>query len=373
MKTFFTFLSFCFFNLLQAQSYKMLVGTYNTDTIKNGIYLYDFNKKTGASNLLTNIPLSNPSFLTVAPKSKNIYAVLENGAKTGYSGSIAALQYNKKTNAFTLQNTVSTMGNNPCHIATDATGNYVVATNYSSGNFCSYSTNKDGSLNKLIQNIQHKGGGKDTGRQKSAHAHGAFFNKENTELYITDLGIDKVMCYKFDATNGSTKPAEFPYLELKPGSGPRHLAIHPNGQYMYILEELTAKITEYYRYNDYWQLLGSVYAEPPMYTGKSSGAAIIISSDGKFLYVSNRGTSNTIAIYKIDGKNGAIDLVGHQSSNGLKPRNMNFDPTNNFLLVANQDSNTIVVFKRDPKTGLLQDTNQNINVPKPVCITWMED
>jgi 6-phosphogluconolactonase len=372
MKTFSTVVGVIFCLYGNAQQYKLLVGTYNTDTTKNGIFLYDFNNKSGATRLLNNLPLSNPSFLTVAPQSNNIYAVQENATQVGYSGSITALQYNKKSNVLTPQNTVSTLGNNPCHIVTDEAGKYVIAANYTSGNFCCYALNKDGSIGALVQNIQHIGTGKDTTRQKGPHAHGAFFNKENTALYITDLGIDKVMCYSFNKKNGEIKPAETPYLQLKPGTGPRHLALHPNGMYMYVLEELTAMVTVFFKYNNDWKELGSVFAEPPAYTGKSSGAAIVISNDGKFLYTSNRATSNTIAIFKVDSKSGAIDLLGHQSSLGVKPRNINFDPSGKFLLVANQDSNEIIVFERSAKTGLLQNFNQTIKVPKPVCIAWIK-
>ncbi len=372
MKFFFLLCSVSLFNILNAQQFKMLVGTYNTDTVKNGIYLYDFNTKNGESKLVHNLLLSNPSFLAVAPKSNNVYAVLENGSNAGYNGSLASIQYNKKTNSLILQNTQSTMGNNPCHIAVDATKNHVVAVNYSSGNFCSYNTNEDGSLKALVNNIQHIGTSKDSTRQKNAHAHGAFFNKDNNELYITDLGIDKVMCYSFNQDNGKITPYETPFLQLKAGSGPRHLALHPNGKYMYVLEELTATVSVFFRYNNDWQILGTLLTEPAAYTGKSSAAAIVISKDGKYLYTSNRATSNTIAIFKVDQKSGAIDLLGHQSSLGLKPRNMNFDPSGKYLLVANQDSNNIIVFKRNIKTGLLENTNKTITVPKPVCITWLK-
>jgi 6-phosphogluconolactonase len=372
MKTLFLFILLFFSIISKAQYYRMLVGTYNTDSVKNGIYLFEFNKKNGASKLLDNISLSNPSFITVAPKTKNIYSVLENATNTGYSGSIAALQLNKKENKLVLQNTVSSLGNNPCHITTDATERYVVVANYSSGNFCTYSTNKDGSLENLVQNIPFIGSSKDTTRQKAPHTHGVFFNKENTALYVTDLGIDKVMCYNFNSNNGINSAMQQPYLEAAPGSGPRHLALHPNGKYMYILQELTAMVSIYYQNKNEWVFLKNVLAQPINYTGKASGAQIIISKDGAFLYTSNRGTSNTITIFKINKKNGALTLVGHQPSNGLKPRNINFDPSGNYLLAANQDSNTIVIFKRDKKTGLLEDTNQNIQVPKPVCITWVE-
>ncbi len=357
--------------ILHAQNFKMFVGTYNTDTVKNGIYVYEFNKKTGNTKLISNLPLSNPTFLTVA-NNKNIYTVLENATAVGYSGEIAALDWSSKNNKLTILNKVSSMGNNPCHIVTDYNSNYAVAANYTSGNFCIYKIEKNGNLGKLVQNIQHKGSSKDTSRQQSAHAHGVYLNSDNTQLYVPDLGMDKVMCYNFDANTGATSPFELPFLEMNPGSGPRHLAIHPNGNYMYVIQELTGKVNVYYKYNNHWVFLDAFHSEPNAYTGKSSGAEIIISKDGKFLYVSNRGTSNTIAIFKVDSKTGAIDLLGHQSCMGLKPRFMNFDPSNNFLLVANQDSNNIIVFKRNAKTGMLIDTKQNIIVPKPVCIAWVE-
>jgi 6-phosphogluconolactonase len=353
-----------------AQKYALLVGTYDAAN-SSGIFVYDFDKKTGATTLQSNAVLPNASYLAISPNQKYVYAVSEkrDSAKLG-GGKIAAFSFNKSAKTLTKLNDVSTMGNNPCHITTDNTGNFVVAANYSSGNFVMYSTTNDGSLHELKENIQHKGKSKDTTRQKEPHAHGAFFYTDYTQLYITDLGIDKTMCYQFE--NGKLKPHEIPSLNEKPGNGPRHLAIHPTGKYMYVLNELNGTISTYFRYNDSWEFLGTTFTEAPTYTGASSAAAIVISNDGKFVYTSNRATANDIAIFSCDPKSGALQLVAHQSSLGLKPRNINLDPTNQFLLVGNQDSNSIIVFKRDKKTGLLTDTNQNITVAKPACIQWIE-
>jgi 6-phosphogluconolactonase len=157
----------------------------------------------------------------------------------------------------------------------------------------------------------------------------------------------------------------------KAGAGPRHLTFHPNNKYAYLIEELTGTISAYSYKKGAFTLFQNASALPPDYMGSIGSADIHVSADGKFLYASNRGESNTIAIYKIDQKNGSITLVGHQSTLGKTPRNFNFDPSGNFLLVANQNSDDIVIFKVDKKTGLLSDSGKRINAGNPVCIKWI--
>jgi len=157
----------------------------------------------------------------------------------------------------------------------------------------------------------------------------------------------------------------------KAGAGPRHLTFHPNNKYAYLIEELTGTISAYNYKNGKFGLLQNIPAIPPDYMGPIGSADIHVSPDGKFLYASNRGESNTIAIFKINQKTGWLTLIGHQSTLGKTPRNFDFDPSGNFLLAANQDSDEIVIFRVDKKTGLLTDTGKRIKVGNPVCIKWI--
>jgi len=217
--------------------------------------------------------------------------------------------------------------------------------------------------------IQHSGYSVNSDRQQGPHVHCVIFSKDNKYLFAADLGIDKVMIYSFDEKNGEL--TEQGSIMAEAGAGPRHFTFHPNNKYAYLIEELTGTISNYRYIGGQFELIQNISALPPDYMGSVGSADIHTSPDGKFLYASNRGESNTIAIFKINQKNGWLTLVGHQSTLGQTPRNFNFDPSGNFLLAANQNSDAIVIFKVDKKTGLLSDTGKKINVGNPVCIKWI--
>jgi 6-phosphogluconolactonase len=227
-------------------------------------------------------------------------------------------------------------------------------------------------LGKAIQTIQQQGSGPDTSRQKSPHVHGIFIKPESRYVYATDLGSDKVMLYYQNKRTGKLSACKTKYFAPSPGSGPRHLDFHPNGKFVYLINELINSVSVLEDFGGELKEIQSLSALPLTFKGKSTAADIHVSPDGKFLYSSNRGTSNSIAIFSIDGNTGMISLAGHQYTGGETPRNFNFDPSGNFLLVANQNSDNIVVFKRDKTTGLLTDTGNRISVGKPVCIKWIE-
>ena len=195
---------------------------------------------------------------------------------------------------------------------------------------------------------------------------------DNNYLFTPDLGTDKIMIYHFDKKKGILKTANPAFATSEPGSGPRHLDFHPNNRFVYLIEEMTGTVVTFKYQSGKLQKIQRISALPANFTGSIGSADIHVSKDGKFLYCSNRGSSNSITIFKIDSLTGMLTVVGEQSCMGKTPRNFNFDPTGNFLLVANQQSDDIVIFKIDKKTGLLTDTNKRINVPNPVCIKWIK-
>jgi 6-phosphogluconolactonase len=157
-----------------------------------------------------------------------------------------------------------------------------------------------------------------------------------------------------------------------PGSGPRHFDFHPNNKYAYLVEELTGTVVAFKYSEGKLETIQRISALPANFNGTIGSADIHVSGNGKFLYSSNRGTSNTIAIFKIDEQTGKLTLMGQQSTLGKTPRNFNFDPSGNFLLVANQDSDDVVIFRINKETGGLSDTGKRIKVPRPVCIKWIK-
>lgn len=351
--------------------YYLLVGTYTTTSAgkSEGIYVYKFNSTTGEATLVNKVATDNPSYLAVSPNQKFVYAVNE-GAND--KGSIAAFSFNNSNGSLNYINSQSSGGDHPCYVAIDKTGKWVTSGNYSGGSLAIFPVEKNGALGKSISKIQHEGYSVNQDRQTAPHVHSTVFSKDNKYLVVPDLGIDKLMIYSFNAKNGQLNPAKIPFQMTEAGAGPRHFDFTPNGKYGYLMEELSGAVSAYRYSNGELHLIQNISALPGDYKGSVGSADIHVSPDGKFLYASNRGESNTIAIFKIDPKTGMLVPVEHQSTLGKTPRNFNFDPTGNFLLVANQNSDEIVVFKVDKTTGLLTDTQKRIQVGKPVCIKWIK-
>ncbi|HSN61179.1 MAG TPA: lactonase family protein [Ferruginibacter sp.] len=350
----------------------MLVGTYTSGT-SHGVYIYGFNTSNAENRLIDSAKIANPSYLAVSPNEKFVYAVSEAADAKNKGGSIASFSFNNITGSLNLLNQQPSNGNNPCYVTADKSGRWVIAGNYSSGTLAVLPVFKNGFLDVPITTIQHAGQSINTDRQNSPHVHATVLSPDNKFLFVPDLGIDKVMIYRFDKRSAGLTPAAQPFVSTKPGSGPRHFEFHPNKKYAYLVEELTGNVSAY-RYNakkGELTLIQNISTLPADFTAYAGSADIHVSPDGKFLYASNRGESNTIAIYSINKKTGMLTLAGHQSTMGKTPRNFNFDPSGNFLLVANQNSDNIVIFKINRVTGLLTDTGKRIVISKPVCIKWI--
>jgi 6-phosphogluconolactonase len=351
----------------------MVVGTY-TNGKSEGLYVYQFNLKNATAKLVDSVKTSNPSFVAVSPDKKFVYAVNEDADSTMKNGGgVSAFSFNKKNGKLSFINKQSSGGSHPCYVTVDNTGKWLFAGNYSSGNFSLFPLGADGKIETAKNNIQHFGKGPNAQRQEAPHVHGTFLTSDNKYLLVPDLGIDKVMTYQFDAASGKLTEATEPFIQLPGGNGPRHLAFDPSEKYLYLVQELTGTVAAFTFSNGKAKLFQTISTLPEGYTGSMGSADIHVSPDGKFLYASNRGDADDLAIYSIEPITGILKLVGHQSTLGKTPRNFSFDPTGNFLLVANQNSDNIVIFSIDHNTGLLTDTGKRINVPNPVCIKWVTE
>ena len=349
----------------------LIVGTY-TSGKSEGVYVYQFDSKKAESKLIDSAKTSNPSFIAISPDKKFVYAVNEDADSTMKSGGgVSSFSFDKKTGKLHFINTQPTGGSHPCYVTIDNTGKWLFAGNYSSGNFSLFPLNTNGSIDIAKNNVQHFGKGTNTERQEGPHVHGTFLTKDNKYLLVPDLGIDKVMVYQFDAATGNVTEAKEPFVQVPGGNGPRHLAFDPSEKYLYLVQELTGTIAAFTFADGKAKLFQTISTLPEDYKGTMGSADIHVSPDGKFLYASNRGDADNLAIYSIDAATGILKLAGHQSTLGKMPRNFNFDPTGNYLLVANQNSDNIVIFTIDHNTGLLTDTGKRINVPNPVCIKWI--
>ena len=311
----------------------------------------------------------NPSYLAVSPNEKFVFAVNETGGEET-PGMVTAYSFDKKTGTLTKINQQPSGGDHPCYVAVDKTGKWISLANYSGGSLEVLPVETNGSLGTPFL-IQHEGKSV-TKRQDRPHVHSTVFSPDNKFIFVPDLGMDKIMTYSFNAATGKTVAADPAFTAVDPGNGPRHFTFHPSGKYAYLIQELSGTVNAYaYNGTSKLSFLQSISSHPKDFNGTIGSADIHVSPDGKFLYASNRGTANSIAIFSIDQATGKLTIVGFQSTIGKTPRNFNFDPSGNFLLVANQDTDDIIIFKVDKKTGTLSDTGKKIEVGKPVCVKWI--
>lgn len=351
-----------------AQNYYMLVGTY-TGSGSKGIYVYNFNAETGRAKWVSNTDsvITNPSYLTASANGKFVYAVNEtNGANPG---KVSAFSFDKNKGKLKLINTELSGGDDPCYAATSGDGKWLAVANYTGGSVSVFPINKDGSLQRFSQLMQDSGNSINKERQEKAHVHESVFSPDNKFLLTPDLGLDKVMIYKFNsASKKPLSPADAPFVESIAGNGPRHITFHPNGKFAYLISELSGTVTVFSYNNGKLVETQQVATHAAGYKGVIGSAEVVVSPDGKFLYASNRGDENNIAIFSINIITGKLKSVGYQRVFGNAPRNFIIAPQGNFLLVANQNSDNIVVFKRNKVTGLLKATGHEIHIPKPVCL-----
>lgn len=354
------------FKTVQAQQRNMnlLIGTYTNSCSSDGIYVYNFDTKTGDFKIKSNTSnIVNPSYLAVSGDNKFVYSVNENGDKS----TVSAFKFDASSGKLDLMNAQNSTGADPCYIINDDKN--VIVANYSGGSISVYGKNSDGSLTQAKQTIQFSGKGTDPKRQEGPHLHMVYFSPDHKFVLANDLGTDKIYSYSYFPDNATEVLKLADGIKVKPGSGPRHLTFSKNGDYVYLLQELDGTLTVYNYAKGVLTKIDETTILAYNFKGNFTAADIHISPDGKFLYASNRGEANNITVFKIE-KHGALKLIGRTASLGKGPRNFAIDPTGNFLLVANQFSNEIVIFNRDKTTGLLTDSGKRIAQCAPVCLVF---
>lgn len=348
-------------------NYKLLVGTYTNECKSEGIYIYDYNSEDGGLDLKGNTQgIINPSFLTVSTDGKYVYSVNEDGNKS----TVSSFKYTPGSNTLDLINKKDAKGSDPCYIINDDTN--VIVANYSSGSITVYGKKDDGALSNPKQVVAHTGSSVVVPQQKESHIHMVQFSPDKKYLIATDLGADKMYVYNYNPKGGAETLVLKEEKEIaKKGSGPRHFVFNPNGVFAYLIQELDATLTTFYYSDGKMATIQELSIAPEDADAKNSAADIHITKDGKFLYATNRGEANTISVFEVHA-NGMLSKVQELSTEGIAPRNFAIDPDENFLLVANQKSNNIVIFKRDKTTGMLSDTGNRVEVCQPVCLVFTE-
>jgi 6-phosphogluconolactonase len=356
-----------------ASGYFVFVGTY-TDGDSEGIYVYRMDMQTGALALLSKAPgVENPSYLAISPSHKYLYAVNQLMEFNGQSGgAVSAFSIDGKTGNLTLLNQQPSHGAGPCYVSVDQNGEWVLVANYGGGTLAIFPVEGEGKLGEATDVVQHKGKSVNRKRQKSPHPHAIVLGPSSPYAFAVDLGIDRVINYKFDPTHGKLLKNKIPFTKTAPGSGPRHLTFHPNGKFAFLILELNSSMTSLH-YNSEkgaFSEIQTISTLPDGFDKKNKSADVHVAPSGRFLYGSNRG-HDSVVIYKIDQTTGKLTMVGFEPTQGRTPRNFAIDPTGRFLLVANQNSNNIVSFSIDQTSGKLKPTGNITILPNPVCLKFM--
>ena len=361
--------------------YLAYVGTYTTKTESKGIYSFQLDAATGKMTvpaLASESP--DPSFVAVHPDGRYLYAVNE----AGKNSMVSAFAIDEASGKLTLLNHLPALGEDPCYISFDRSGKFVLIANYSSGNVAVFPILADGKLGEHTAVVQDSGAlGPNKERQDAPHAHWIEPSAHNRFVYVADLGLDRVLVYKFDAAKGTLTPGEANLVDansttanpfsaaLKPGTGPRHATFSHDGNFTYVLGELRSDVTVFKNgARETFRQVQQISALPAGFSGRNDAAEIAIHPNGKFLYTSNRG-HESIAVFTIEPKTGTLTLVADVPTGGKEPRHFAIDPTGQYLLAENQLSGNIVEFRIDPATGKLNATGEVLQVPSPVCVAFL--
>lgn len=356
--------------------YLFFVGTYTQDkSTSKGIYSYRYDPTThDITELGLAAETSNPSFVTLHPNGRFLYAVNELGDYKGpNSGGVSAFSVDHATGKLTFLNEVPSRGADPCYITVDKTGKWVLVANYTGGSVAVFPVSADGKLGEASSFVQHTGHGADPKRQEGPHAHSINLSPDNRFAYVDDLGLDEVLVYRFDSSKGTLTPNDPPYAKLDPGSGPRHFALAKSGKFAYVVSEMKGTVTVLS--NDpqagALHILQTVSTLPEGFSGDIEDAEVEIHPSGKFLYASNRGDGNSIAVFAIDPAKGTLTPIEIEPTQGKAPRHFAFDPTGTLLFAENMNSNDIVVFRIDQQTGKLAPTGKVLDIGQPVCLKFL--
>ena len=339
------------------------VGTY-TNGESEGIYSFTLDK---LAKKITKVKVAakidNPTYLTISNDHQYLYSV----AKAADRGGVIAYSITGDGELQEINRQVAN-GAPPCHVSVDKKNRYLVSANYHKGTLDSYALNlNNGEINSSPSIAQHEGSGPDR-RQEKAHTHYAGFTPDEKYILAIDLGIDKLITYKLSLDG---KLDEVTSLAVRPGSGPRHLVFHPNGNIAYLMTEFSSEVLvlQYDAENGSFTEIQTISTLPDQFKENNQGSAIQLSSDGRFLYAGNRG-HNSIALFSVNQNTWQLDFIEHIPTEGNWPRDFVLDPSETFLVAANQESSNLVLFSRDVTNGRLALEQVDITIANPVCIKF---
>jgi len=348
------------------KTYDLVIGTYTSGSSK-GISVYRFYTESGRVAYLSKIDdVSNPSYLCVSSDNKHVYAVNE-----GPEGAVSSFSFEPKTGQLAFINKQPTLGADPCYVSVDKANKSLFVANYSGGNISVLPINADGSIAPSVQTIRDPGHGPNVERQEKAHVHTAILTPDEKYVLYTDLGNDKINITRYKPGKPTPLvPADPAFVNVAPGAGPRHLEFSLDKKTLYLITEMGSSVIAFDYNNGKIKQKQSVTLLPDGFTGTTGAADLHLSPDGRFLYASNRGVANDITVFSVNAENGLLTFVDRKSTNGKGPRNFAIDPTGSFLLAANQNSDTIFIYRLDKETGKLMNIVSKIEIGNPVCLKF---
>ena len=351
---------------------RVYIGTY-TEHGSQGIYVCDFDPSNGTltpPELAT--ATSDPSFLAVSADHRFLYAINETDHFNGQpTGGVSAFWIAPATGKLMLLNQASSLAPGPAYITLDRSGHYALVANYDEGSVAVYHILPDGKIGDSTAFVRHYGSSVNPDRQKGPHAHSIAMSPDNLFAIVADLGLDELLVYPFNSAQGTLGTPRV--IRTDPGVGPRHLTLASSGKFVYVINEMQSSLTVYsYGASDGSMTpLQKISTLPSSFHGENTAAEVVLDPAEKFLYASNRGDDNSIAVFAVDPKKGTLTLVEIVPTEGKTPRNFAIDPSGRWLLAANQDSNNIVTFRINPQSGRLTASRKSIEVNSPTILDFV--
>lgn len=366
MKKYLKLLAVFIFANVYSQNY-VFFGSYNWDKNAEGIYVYELNNKTGKLTKITSVKdIVNPSYITISPDGKYIYASSESKIENG--GNVSAFSFDKETKKLIYLNQQKSGGENPVYLSVHKNGKWLVNGNYTDAGISVYPVLEDGKIDSLRQILHFSEGSINPDRQTKAHIHSAVFAPDFNTILFPDLGADKIRIYPFDSSQ--QKPLnekENSFIKTKAGSGPRHLTFSEDGKTAYCIAEMSGEISVYSFEGNKLTEIQKIATHPLKIKSGFESSDLHISPDGKFLYATNRGKENNIAIFKIKPDK-TLETVGYQKTFGKHPRTFAINETGSFLIVTNVATENAVVFKINTQTGALKKVGRPVKITNVSCV-----
>lgn len=353
-------------NLFSQNTYVFL-GSYNRDKTAEAIQVFQLDTVNGKLIKITSAKnIINPSYLTVSPNGKYVYACTD--TKTPNAGSVSSFEFNPENKSLTFLNSQRSGGENPVYVSVHKSGKWLANANYTEGSVSVFPILENGKIDSIAQNFQYTDGSTHKERQTRSHVHSAVFSPQFDYLFLPDLGADKIRCYAFDENKKQPlTETKNPFTKTDLEAGPRHFTFHPNQKFGYCIEEMAGQISVYKYEKGILNKIQRIATHTDKIKDGFESSDIHISPDGKFLYATNRGKENNIAIFSID-ENGLLKNIGHQSTLGKHPRVFAIDESGKFLIASNVITGNVIVFRRNPKTGLLKKTGKQIKMENVSCV-----